>query len=276
MNHFVADISMQDASQKNMLIALLTSEGCNGIEEISQNCLKAFFPNKHPLTYWEKVMQCLSHNFPMQFRLSSVKTQNWSNIWQKQYNPVTEGQVGIRASFHPPFPKQIKYSITIDPTMAFGTGHHESTALMIKGMQLIPFTGKRVLDFGCGTGILSILASKLGAESVVAIDSDTNAIEIAEENIALNQIENVRINKGGIEWEEKASFHIILANINQEVIEESADELRKKLFRNGRVLVSGIRSVEFDSINKKLNLAGFTNNFQLHESGWVCSLFIVQ
>ncbi len=272
----MADILFQQTHQKDLIIALLTSEGCEGIEEINRHQLKAFFPKKETKSYWEKVLLSLSRSFPLQFDIKTLQKIDWSKAWYQHFKPVIEGKVGIRASFHPSFEIPPDYEICIDPEMAFGTGHHPSTLLMIRAMQLFPFNAKRVLDFGCGTGILSILASKLGASHISAIDMDKKTEAIATKNFILNNITDIDFKICKIDDPDNQRFHIILANINKEIIENTSDILRNKLYRNGRLLISGIQSEESDSVNKKLALAGFTKSFELFEEEWVCSLFTAQ
>jgi len=276
MHFFIADILFQQENQKDLIIALLTAEGCEGIEEINRHQLKAFFSEKHTKSYWEKILISLSRNFQLQFDIKTLQNKDWAKDWHQHFNPLIEGQVGIRASFHPSLKKQVQYDICIDPGMAFGTGHHTSTLLMVRAMQLFPFKAKRVLDLGCGTGILSILASKLGACHISAIDTDDKIKNIATNNFILNKTTAIDLDIGSIEDLDHQVFHIILANINKQLIESTSNILRNKLYRNGRLLISGIQSEESDSVNKKLVSAGFTKSFELFEEEWVCSLFTVQ
>ena len=181
-----------------------------------------------------------SHVKPLTFVLSSVEKQNWNEEWENNVTPVMIGdQVIIRAEFHKvstPFP----YEIIITPKMSFGTGHHQTTYLMVKSQLTIDHTNKRVMDAGCGTAVLSIMASKRGARIIEAFDIDEWSILNGQENAALNQCTNIRIRQGTIadfQWTE--SFDIILANINRNILLNEMESYSRHLLPGGLLQLSG-------------------------------------
>jgi ribosomal protein L11 methyltransferase len=172
------------------------------------------------------------------FNITSIPEQNWNAVWESNFEPVVvDDFCAVRADFHQPI-KNVQHEIIITPKMSFGTGHHATTYMMIEQMSNIDFTKKRVFDFGTGTGILAILAQKLGAASITASDNDEWSIENAEENFQKNDVHSIILYRSSAI--PKDSFDIILANINRNVLSEYASALVNILSPNGVLLVSGI------------------------------------
>lgn len=167
----------------------------------------------------EEIREKYKDLHPLVFRLSSVKKENWNANWEQNVEPVVvENAVLIRAEFHPA-DSRYPYEIIITPKMSFGTGHHPTTYLMVKSQLALDYSGQRVMDAGCGTAILSIMASKRGARYVEAFDIDEWSMSNGQENVAINGCTNIRIRRGtvaGFEWPEP--FDIILANINRNIL----------------------------------------------------------
>ncbi|HOI27130.1 MAG TPA: 50S ribosomal protein L11 methyltransferase [Paludibacteraceae bacterium] len=156
-------------------------------------------------------------NIPYESKL--IKGQNWNEEWEKHYfQPIIMGNdCVIHSTFHKDIPAAT-YEILIDPKMSFGTGHHETTSLMLGEVLKADIKGKSLLDMGCGTAVLAILASKRGANPILAIDIDEWAYDNSLENIKLNDVNNIRVMQGGAELLGKEKFDIILANINRNIL----------------------------------------------------------
>lgn len=174
-----------------------------------------------------------------------IAQQNWNAEWEKNFEPVTVGDFcGIRAPFHPPFHDK-QYEIIIEPKMSFGTGHHETTSLMIELMSSVTMTQKKVMDMGCGTSVLAILAAKMGASEVSGIDNDEWAFENSIENLQKNNVPHVNIFLGDASLLNNypaEHFDIILANINRNILLNDMASYARALKVNGDMLLSGFYS----------------------------------
>jgi ribosomal protein L11 methyltransferase len=177
--------------------------------------------------------------------------KNWNELWEKSYEPVIIDNIClIKAPFHKNIPS-CKYEIIIEPKMSFGTGHHETTALMIKEMLEISFKGKKVLDMGCGTGVLAILASMRGAASITAIDINEWAYKNAVENAEKNGISNISVCKGDVSIAGCETFDIILVNIQLSVILGDIEYYRTLLASGGLLILSGFLKPDLAKIKKQ-------------------------
>ena len=224
--------------------------------ELVQNELDIIF-NQYHLTYSKSV----------------IKEQNWNAIWESNFDPVRVGDfVGIRAHFHPDFEPAVEYDIKITPKMSFGTGHHPTTFSVMQLMQRLDFKGKTVYDFGTGTGILAILAEKLGAKKVHAVDNDDWCIENALENIQNNASKVITIEKVASALR-KDQYDIVLANVNRHIIEANMEELTLTSKPGGILVLSGLL-IE-DQLDM-IELAG-SKSWIFQEAqpldGWVSLLF---
>jgi ribosomal protein L11 methyltransferase len=175
-----------------------------------------------------------------------IREENWNAQWESSFDPVViPGRLSVRAMFHKPV-EGVEREIVITPKMSFGTGHHATTSLMLEEMLNIPFSGKDVLDFGTGTGVLAILASMAGAKRVMAIDNDPWSMENAAENAAVNGCTNINLSLTD-QLPQTDRFDIILANINRNVILSNTGQLCSLLRPNGILLLSGL--LESDRID---------------------------
>jgi ribosomal protein L11 methyltransferase len=188
----------------------------------------------------EEIKTKYQHVQPLIFFMDKVQKQNWNEEWEKNVEPViVEDQCLIRAEFHQ-IERKYPYEIIITPKMSFGTGHHQTTYLMIKAQLQVDHHDAKVMDAGCGTAILSVMASKRGAKNIEAFDIDEWSIENGRENAEMNGCSNVSIRQGTIsdfEWPDK--FDIILANINKNVLLAEMNQYAKNLKPGGLLLLSG-------------------------------------
>lgn len=209
------------------------------------------------------------------YEITEIPDRNWNEEWEKNYfTPIVIGnECVIHSSFHTHVPK-VKYDILIDPKMSFGTGHHETTSLMIEMMLETSFEGKDVLDMGCGTAVLSILASLEGAKSVTGVDIDEWAYKNACENIALNHIPNVKILLGGSEQIIGNKYDIILANINRNVLLENMKMYASCMSKNTELYMSGFYKEDVPIICKEADMCGLAMIYCIEKRRWVGTKFI--
>lgn len=189
---------------------------------------------------------------PLTFKTEQIQKQNWNEQWEKNYHPIiVEEKFLIRASFHEP-DARYPLEVIITPKMSFGTGHHQTTYLMVKNQMEIDHKGKRVMDAGCGTAILSVVASKLGAAEVEAFDIDEWSITNGNENLQVNGCSNIHIQLGKInEVVLTGTFDIILANINKNILLAEIERYGKFLTEGGFLLLSGFYKEDVDDLVKE-------------------------
>jgi ribosomal protein L11 methyltransferase len=204
--------------QRDLLINDLAEIGFNTFEDTS-NGFSAFIDEaSYQQSTLAAVVQSYKEELDFSFEVTEIEGENWNEQWEKNFEPlVISDQCYVRATFHAPQP-QYPYEIVIDPKMAFGTGHHQTTTMVMEYILSLDVSGKDILDMGCGTGILAFLAAKKGAAKLTAIDYDEVCYDSTVENAALNGIENIEIICGGKEVIPQSSFDIILANINRNIL----------------------------------------------------------
>jgi len=201
-------------------------------------------------------------------KIQALASKNWNEEWEKNFEPVlVNNQVYIRANFHPQ-KAEIAHQILINPKMAFGTGHHATTYMMVEQMLSLNFTNKKVFDFGCGTAILSILAEQLGANQILGVDIEEWAYKNAIECCQLNNCNNIQIQQGGIDLA-KDKYDIILANINRHVILNSLEKLKQLLTEDGTILFSGILIDDRNLVIEAAQKAGFKLESEHKRDKWM-------
>jgi ribosomal protein L11 methyltransferase len=201
--------------------------------------------------------------------LEFIEDQNWNETWESRFDPVLVGDFClVRAEFHKSDPS-VKHEIIIDPKQAFGTGHHETTYMMIEEMANLDFNGKAILDFGCGTGILSILASKLGAGSVTANDIEEPSVENTIENLELNGA-NAEVLLGSVEVVEGRKFDIVLANINRNTIMTLMPEIILNMEEGSLILLSGFLDSNFHEVTDMAVEHGLKPVLKRQKGEWLC------
>lgn len=211
---------------------------------------------------------------PFPYDLKTIAKQNWNEEWEKNFEPLLiANQVSVRANFHPK-PDGVAHDIVITPKMSFGTGHHETTSLMLENQLTVNHVGKRVLDMGCGTGILAIMAEQLGAKEVVAIDIEDWTVENAQENAQHNHCQAVQVRLGDAALlENEAPFDIILANINRNVLLEDMGHYSKLLPAGAPLLLSGFYTEDLPMLQQKAAEHGLTYQSMRTKNNWVSAIF---
>lgn len=190
-------------------------------------------------------------DFIFSCEIKKIPLTNWNAEWEKNFEPVTvDDLLFIRAPFHEAN-KNFKHEIVIMPKMSFGTGHHQTTRLVCKAMYETDFNDKRVLDMGCGTGILAILAQFLGAKDILAIDIDEWSVENSIENCATNNCKEIVVKKGDVDLlENEKPFDIIIANINKNILKMHLPTYSKKLKTGGNLFLSGFFTTDMDELKE--------------------------
>ncbi|MBI3717757.1 MAG: 50S ribosomal protein L11 methyltransferase [Sphingobacteriales bacterium] len=254
--------------QNEILIALLSENGYEGFEE-GDNYLTAFIPETD---FNEEILAETLRPFQLQFTKEIIAEKNWNEEWEKNFEPVlVDDFCAVRASFHQPI-TNVQHEIIITPKMSFGTGHHATTYMMMKSMQAIDFTGKSVLDFGTGTGVLAILAEKLGVADVYAIDNDEWSINNGKENIGNNHCHQIRIElKDNLT--ETGVHDIILANINRNVLLDTMQAIAASVKTNGIVLMSGFYEEDLPVLIEAANKFKLSFVSKMERNKWNCAKF---
>jgi ribosomal protein L11 methyltransferase len=235
--------------------------------------LSAYVPthlfSEHKL---KDALEKLKDEFKSSYEIIHHPDQNWNADWESNFHPIeVDGKCFIRAPFHDPHPSLPE--VIILPQMSFGTGHHETTWLMAKSLFDIDFKGKKVLDMGCGTGILAILASKLSASSVLAIDIEEWAYLNTIENISLNKAINITVEKGGAELLASRLFNIILANINLNVLLNDMNSYSQCLEKGGVILFSGVFGTDLPQLQKRAEECGLVFVSKEEKNNWMVARF---
>ncbi len=209
-------------------------------------------------------------DYEIKYSYEEMPDQNWNETWEKHFfNPIIiDDRCIVRSPFHQDIPKA-DYEILIEPKMAFGTGHHETTGLMIKHILDMDFAGKKVLDMGCGTGILGILCAMKGAEKVTGIDIEDWAYNNAIENINLNSIKQMEVFCGDASLLGNESYDIIIANINRNILLEDINKYVKVLKPQGTLMLSGFYNSDIDVIDKECANNNLTKNSIKEDNNWV-------
>jgi ribosomal protein L11 methyltransferase len=215
--------------------------------------------------------------FQWSFSSEIIADQNWNEVWEKNYfKPLMiADRCLIRAPFHTDYPNA-EYEILIDPGMAFGTGNHETTSLMIAEILKQDLTGKTVLDMGCGTGILGILASMRGADSVIGIDVDSWATKSTIENTTLNHISNFEVIQGGAETIPNKDFDFIYANIQRNILLNDMPQYCKVLKHSGELIMSGFYIDDIELIKERANELGLEFCRFSENEKWVAVVFTLK
>ena len=272
MNYQEYNFKMQGTADfhQDLLINSLSEIGFDTFLE-TEDGFNAYIPEGNTIAdQLDKIATLHSDLFTFSFEVTSIPHQNWNELWESNFEPLNiNDRCYIRATFHEPHP-EFEFEIIVDPKMAFGTGHHQTTALMMELMMNTDFKHKKVLDMGCGTGILAILASRLGASEIIAIDYDPICFESTIENSILNKVSNILPLCGSKEIIPEANFDIILANINRNILLDQIGRYSEVLSPGGIIFFSGFyEDPDLEIITKKSNGFGLKYIFHKKKSEWV-------
>jgi ribosomal protein L11 methyltransferase len=262
------------AEKSDLLLAALSVIGFEGFEE-GEGALKAYIPASE---FDETALKQVAADAELSYTQSAIEETNWNAVWESNFEPVIVQDIkanspwaGIRADFHPPV-AGVAYEIVITPKMSFGTGHHATTYMMIQQMQEIDFAGKSVFDFGTGTGVLAILAEKMGAAHIVAVDNDDWSIENTNENLLRNGCTKAEV-KMADSITGDMTYDIILANINKNVILENLSALIAVLKPGGVLVLSGLLAEDEADIMAAAGSFPLTAGTKTAKNNWISLRF---
>ena len=231
----------------------------------------------------EEALKAMVENFPLpdtsiQYEIKEAEDKDWNEEWEKNFfQPIVIGdRCCIHSTFHKDTP-QTEYEILINPQMAFGTGHHETTSSIINELLDADLQGKSVLDMGCGTSILAILASMRGADPVTAIDIDDWCVNNSRDNIALNNISNITVELGDANLlKDKQPFDVIIANINRNILLADMPQYAACMHSGSELYMSGFYMQDIPYIQEKAESLGMTFVHHREKNNWAAVKFIMK
>lgn len=261
--------------QQDLLINTLGDIGFDTFEELEFG-FKAYIPeDDFNQAILDEALTIYKGMFTLSYEINLIPQKNWNEVWESNFEPIAiQDKIFVRATFHEPRP-EFEYEIVIDPKMAFGTGHHQTTAMMLELMLENDFAGKKVLDMGCGTGILAIMAAKLGAAEIMAIDYDPVCFDSTVENAQLNNIDNIKALCGSKEVIPEEQYDTILANINRNILLDQLKRYSEVLKPDGEIYLSGFyETPDLDIIMDEARKYGIKYIIHKKNKDWVAAKFI--
>lgn len=253
--------------QGDQLVALLADIGFTGFEENENSLIACIGKEDFNATDLELILTII----PVNYSQCVIEEENWNARWERSFEPIIVNDfVALRADFHEPI-LQVKHEIIITPKMSFGTGHHATTYMMIEQMEALDFMNKTVVDFGTGTAVLAILAEKMGAVSVNAIDHDEWSIENSMENKTANDCSKINLIKAET-ITAGAEYDIILANINLNVIMSNLKAIKASGKKGTMILLSGFITENEKLLVTALEELGIHKIKTIQKGDWICML----
>jgi ribosomal protein L11 methyltransferase len=214
-----------------------------------------------------------SGEFQISYEMREIEQTNWNIEWEKNFNPIqVDGLVSIRAPFHEN--PNLKYDIVIEPKMSFGTGHHETTHMMVQHLLDLNVAGKKVLDMGCGTGILAIFAEMKGAKPIDAIDIDNWCYQNSLENVERNNCKHIAVYEGDASLLKDKKYEVIIANINRNILLSDMHIYADCLGENGVILLSGFYKEDIPVIDAEVSKYGLKLDKQIERNNWVALKYV--
>ena len=273
MNYIEYDFTVSPTEMgAEILMAELAEVGFDSFEDTPTG-IKAYIPKN---SWNEQILQDIyllsNPEFTISYQITEIEQVNWNEEWEKNFSPiVVEDLCTVRANFHPV--PNTRYDIVITPKMSFGTGHHETTYMMLQQLLLLSLEGAKVLDMGCGTGILAIMAALRGAHDITAIDIDPWCVENATENVQQNDCSFITIKEGDVSLIAGEQYNLILANINRNILLSDISAYTQALLPQGLLLVSGFYEEDLPAIKEKCQKVGLTYLSHIERNRWVSAKF---
>jgi ribosomal protein L11 methyltransferase len=255
---------------------LIAQLGFAGFESFVENedGLNAYIQeNDWSETILDTIQILKSDEFTISYTKNKIEQTNWNTEWEKNFNPIqVKNTISVRAPFHEN--PNLKYDIIIEPKMSFGTGHHETTHLMLEHLLDLDLQHKKVLDMGCGTGILAIFSELKGAQPIDAIDIDNWCYENSIENINRNNCEHISVYEGDASLLAMKKYDIIIANINRNILLNDMATYFKSLNKEGCILLSGFYQEDIPVIDKAASELGLDLTHVLERNNWVALKYL--
>ena len=255
---------------------LIAELGFTGFESFveSENGVVAYIQQQEwNATILESISILKSDEFSISFEQKEVAQTNWNSEWEKNFEPIeVDNLVSIRAPFHED--KKLQYDIVIEPKMSFGTGHHETTHMMIQHLLELNLEGKKTLDMGCGTGILAIFAEMKGAKPLDGIDIDNWCYLNSIENAERNNCKHISFYEGDASLLVDQEYDVIIANINRNILLNDMKTFTQRLLNSGVLLLSGFYKEDIPVIDEEVSKYGLTLEKTLERNNWVSLKYI--
>ena len=259
----------------NEILTALTNEiGCDSFND-SEVGFNAYIPEgDFDKAALDSILATATFEEKVSYKINTIADKNWNEEWEKNYfQPINvDNKCVIHSTFHTDYP-EVEFEIIIDPKMAFGTGHHATTSQMVSAALGLNLEGKSVLDMGCGTGVLAMLASMKGAQPILAIDIDPWSYDNTLETMRINNIENIEVKCGDASLLTEGQFDVILANINRNILLNDMASYVARLVKGGELLMSGFYSEDLSLIKDKAEELGLTYNFHKVKDNWTVISF---
>jgi len=256
-----------------ILIAELGYAGFESFVETEEGVIAYIKKEEWNENILDHIYVLTSDEFEISYTFEDIEQTNWNEEWEKNFNPiVVDDLVSVRAPFHEK--PDTKFDLIIEPKMSFGTGHHETTHMMIQHILNNDFKDKSVLDMGCGTGVLAILAEKVGASKLDAIDIDNWCYLNSIENVERNDCKNISVYEGDVKLLKGKKYDSIIANINRNILLADIPHYAKCLNENGTLFLSGFYKEDIPMIEMECNKQMLKLNETLQKGQWVSLKFI--
>lgn len=271
--HFIQLTARCESDLTDILIAELAELGFESFEENQKGFSAYVEEEKMDFSETKSLMERYSEIGPLSYGIQKIERQNWNQQWETNFPPiVVDDQILVKAPFHK-LDENYPVVITIMPKMSFGTGHHATTSQMLRFLLKYKPTGKRVLDAGCGTGILAIMAEKMGATYCLGFDNDPWCIENSQENFDLNGCRTCTVELASTAGVYSENFEFILANINKNVLLPEMEFYDKLLTIKGKLFLSGFYEEDIADIEQKAKKHHLTLSDQTAHENWACLVF---